>query len=406
MSVPPPAAASAVTLPPCWTATWRTIARPSPEPGLAARLGAAVEAVEDVRQILGGDPGPWSRTVEPPAVQAHLHGLARWAVLDRVVDQVADGSLQARGHAGDERRLELQSSSGVAGVRRRARSATSLTSTSRRTSSASARGSSPRARSIRSFISSVSSSICSTTSPSSRRLLLRVHLRSLLLQDLDVRAQAGDGRAQLVRGVGHELALRVHGRVERAHGVLERVEHRVEAAGEAPELVFPGGLDAPAEILRQGDVLGGLGEALERLHRRARHEPPEQRGEGDAADDEQDEDQAQPAEQAVDFGERLGELDGVAATERLGEQAQVGPFHVSVAQKRFAAAFCQRQRARVDRERESFRGAFDDLAAAVHHLLVAAHLIGSRWQPAEDAARARARARAVALHARGARGRR
>jgi AraC-like DNA-binding protein len=33
ISVPPPGAGSAVTLPPCWSATCRTIASPSPEPG-------------------------------------------------------------------------------------------------------------------------------------------------------------------------------------------------------------------------------------------------------------------------------------------------------------------------------------------------------------------------------------
>jgi AraC-like DNA-binding protein len=33
MSVPPPGAGTAAMLPPCWSATCRTIARPSPEPG-------------------------------------------------------------------------------------------------------------------------------------------------------------------------------------------------------------------------------------------------------------------------------------------------------------------------------------------------------------------------------------
>jgi AraC-like DNA-binding protein len=33
MSVPPPSAGSAVTRPPCWSTTWRTIASPRPEPG-------------------------------------------------------------------------------------------------------------------------------------------------------------------------------------------------------------------------------------------------------------------------------------------------------------------------------------------------------------------------------------
>ena len=168
-------------------------------------------------------------------------------------------------------------------------------------------------------------------------MFLRVHVLALLLQDLDVRAQAGHRRAQLVRGVGHELALRVHGRVERAHRALERVEHGVEAAGQPPELVFAGGLDAPAEVPGQGDVLGGLGEALQRLHGRARHQAPEQGRERDAADDQQHQDQAQAAEQAVHFGERLGELHGASRAERLGEDAQMDAVDVCVAEERLAA---------------------------------------------------------------------
>ena len=49
-------------------------------------------------------------------------------------------------------------------------------------------------------------------------------------EDLDVRAQAGQRRAQLVRGVGDEAALA-------PRRVLERGEHGVEAGGQAPELV-------------------------------------------------------------------------------------------------------------------------------------------------------------------------
>ncbi len=49
-------------------------------------------------------------------------------------------------------------------------------------------------------------------------------------QHLDVRAQAGDRRAQLVRGVGDELALG-------GDRALERVEHRVEVLGQLADLV-------------------------------------------------------------------------------------------------------------------------------------------------------------------------
>ena len=49
-------------------------------------------------------------------------------------------------------------------------------------------------------------------------------------EHLEVGAQRGERRAQLVRGVRDEAALR-------ALGLVERLEHRVERAGEARELV-------------------------------------------------------------------------------------------------------------------------------------------------------------------------
>ncbi len=54
------------------------------------------------------------------------------------------------------------------------------------------------------------------------------------------------GGAQLVRSVGDELLLRVDGCVECPHGLLECVEHRVEAAGEVADLDFADWRDAPA----------------------------------------------------------------------------------------------------------------------------------------------------------------
>ena len=223
--------------------------------------------------------------------------------------------------------------------------------------------------------------------------VLRVHVLPLLLQDLDVRAQAGHGGAQLVRRVGHELALRVHGRVERAHRSLQRIEHLVEAARQPSELVVARWLDAPAEIAGQRDVLGGVGETLQRLHRGARDQAPEHGGERDAADHQQREDQPQAGKQAVDFGERLGELHGVPVAQRLGQHAQVDAVDARVAQERLAAVRRQRARARVHRQRHCFRRADEDRAVGVDHLLVAAHLVGTRGQAAEDVAAARARPR-------------
>ena len=55
----------------------------------------------------------------------------------------------------------------------------------------------------------------------------------------------------------------------------------------------PTGSDASAQILGQRDVLGGLGEALQRQHGGAGHQPSEQRRQRDAADVNERQDQAQ-----------------------------------------------------------------------------------------------------------------
>ena len=88
MRVPPPSACSATTSPPCDSATWRTIASPSPEPGMPARGAGAIEAVEDVGQVLVGD----ARTVvshrQPSVAHRDLDLAAGRAPLRRVVEQV------------------------------------------------------------------------------------------------------------------------------------------------------------------------------------------------------------------------------------------------------------------------------------------------------------------------------
>ena len=81
----------------------------------------------------------------------------------------------------------------------------------------------------------------------------------LLEQDLDVGAQARHRRAQLVRGVGDELALGADGLVERLARGLQAVEHRVEVGGELADLVVGVDVDAPGEVVGLADLLGDLG---------------------------------------------------------------------------------------------------------------------------------------------------
>jgi hypothetical protein len=89
----------------------------------------------------------------------------------------------------------------------------------------------------------------------------------VVAQDLDVRAQAGDRRTQLVRRVGDELALD-------AHRLGERVEHCVEARGQAGDLVVAVDLDAAREVAGLRDVVGGGGELAQRRDRPRRTSRP------------------------------------------------------------------------------------------------------------------------------------
>ena len=73
---------------------------------------------------------------------------------------------------------------------------------------------------------------------------------------------------------------------------------------------------------------------------------PEQRRQRDSAEVQQREDQAQAAEQAVDFGQRLGELHGAAFAERLGQHAQVEPLTCASRKNGRAAVLGQLERVR------------------------------------------------------------
>ena len=115
-------------------------------------------------------------------------------------------------------------------------------------------------------------------------------------EHLEVGPQRGERRAQLVRGVGDELALR-------PLRALERLEHRVERGRQARDLVIPAGRDPPREVARAGHVLRRLGELGHRPDRRAGGEPGEERGEHDPAEREHAEPPAQRRERAVGLGQ-------------------------------------------------------------------------------------------------------
>ncbi len=208
-------------------------------------------------------------------------------------------------------------------------------------------------------------------------MLLRVH-HPALLEDLDVGPQARHGRAELVRGVGHELTLGVDGGVERPHGVLQGVHHGVEAERQAPDLVLADGGDPAREVLGALDVLDRLHQPPDGSYGRAAHEPPEERREGDPADADEQEDQAQAGQQVVDVGQLLGHLERVTASGRLGEDPHIDAVHAHVLEEGGSPPGRERACAGADREHQragSGRGVVDDLAAGVDQLLIALHLV-------------------------------
>ena len=105
-----------------------------------------------------------------------------------------------------------------------------------------------------------------------------------LEQHLDVRAQARHRRAQLVRGVGDELALGAHRFVERVARALQAVEHRVEAGRQLADLVVGVDAQAAGEVLGLADVLGGLRDLAERAQDAPGGQPAEDRRQRDAAE--------------------------------------------------------------------------------------------------------------------------
>ena len=100
-------------------------------------------------------------------------------------------------------------------------------------------------------------------------------------QQLEVREHAGQRRAQLVRGVGHEGALVAQRRLGLRARVVERLEHALQRACQLGHLVIGLGMgDVPARVARSLDLARRRGQLGDRAHGPPRHrEPGEQRQE-------------------------------------------------------------------------------------------------------------------------------
>ena len=133
--------------------------------------------------------------------------------------------------------------------------------------------------------------------------------------DLEIGAQAGEGRPELVGGVHDQLDLG-------PAGELEGLEQPVEGAAEASELVGAARREAAGDVGGPRQVLHRVGEGVEWHERGLGHQPTE----NDRQQDPDEGDGAQDDPQAVQFGAHVdqgGDLEGPALGEI--ERAEQGP---------------------------------------------------------------------------------
>ena len=201
------------TEPPWDSATARTIARPRPLPPPRVAVARTKRSNTCVAH-LGGDAravvGHLEHGAAVLAVDGHVHARARRGVDERVLDQVERQPVQVVGRAVHE-----HGGRAVLGQHdRRARGRRPAAPPRRRPRARSRRGRPARGASGRRPASARASSSRSATSRRIRRdersaepAISRLVALELLLEQLEVGQDARERRAQLVRRVGHELAL-------------------------------------------------------------------------------------------------------------------------------------------------------------------------------------------------------
>ena len=154
----------------------------------------------------------------------------------------------------------------------------------------------------------------------------------LVGQQLEVGEHAGEGRAQLVRRVGHERALaRQHALGLGARGV-QRLEHALQRAGQLGHLVVGLGMREPpaARVARTLDLAGGAGQLGDRGHRPPRDRQPGEQGERRAGEHADDEEQPHLVDGPVDVRERACELEDRLPEQRDDDRMRLDPIAVGV----------------------------------------------------------------------------
>ncbi len=209
---PPSAAFAADTLPPSCSATCRTIARPSPRALLAAAVGAAIEPVEHVGEVLVVDPAAVVADTQSTAVQEHVDDAVRRRMTGGVVKQIVDRAAEPVGGAVDDPGLERCAETHLRviapGPRERLLDDAVKPDRLRRAGGQIAAGELDQVTDEPAQLLALLDDVGEQTPT----VLLTEF--SALEQHLDVRAQARHRRAQLMGCVSDELALRAHRLVE------------------------------------------------------------------------------------------------------------------------------------------------------------------------------------------------
>ena len=295
----------------------RAIASPRPVPSRSRAPGAAVEALEQMRGLVRGDPGAVVDHLEADAVadrgRGDLDRSALGRVGDRVVDQVAEhlGEPVGVGHQGP---AELGDPVFAAPHQRQV-----ATQVGQQVREVDRLGLHRRSG----VLARQRQHLCDqplhpTQLPAHDVEALAPGVIGLAAQQVELAARDRDRGPQLVRGVGDELALALE-------GALEAVEHPVERVGEAADLGRATvDLEPPVELAGL-DLGGEPGHPHERARDQGRDpdRDPEQDHEGDRAGGE--EGAAQTVLRGVDLRERLGDAEGpersIAGDDGLREDA-------------------------------------------------------------------------------------
>ena len=310
-TAPPSGAFSARAVPPCSSATRCTIARPRPEPGLAARLVGAPEAVEDLVEVAGGKPGAVVADGDPAAVDRDLDRAAGRAPLAGVVEHVRDRPAEPLGVGVDQAGLELALEAEAAGAALGAldRVAGELVEGDvLARDRVLARARAPARRRRRPGRSSPPApAVTSSTS----RLRSSGSIWSLR-----------PSVSMLVRSVASGVRSSCEASAtSRRCAASERSSAAIislKLAASRPSSSSPRDLDPLGQVVGPRDLLGRVGDLAGRRERGARHERPERRGERDAAGADRGQDDDQGVEGVVGVLERAGHLHRAARRPAAG----------------------------------------------------------------------------------------